>query len=531
MEKNEMPIVGASPRRIGRRLRPRPFNAAAHHPPRIGRRPVQASVAWDPYEPVPYVASENPYDTSIVDDEPELMTDRFEMSMMGEMRFFLGFEIKQLREGTFINQAKYLQDMLKRFKMTEMKGVATPMVTKCHLALDPNGGSKKRGKGHVEDEEEEEFELRRPSKLTARQQAAQKNVKSPIVRGKRVHVSVKNMPYLEYKELRQGNPYLIPRNNRVADKRFHNKSQEEIFYEIYVTFKKAIVTQHSIETAKMTATRYFDEAYALCGEFGLYPMMELNKDFDIGLIQQFYATVHFQQDEARTFRWMTHETLLEANLASFGEALGYPRSPIVNANGWQSHDSSFALTKDVLEPLYIKGWGVPGKSADFLPTWDIMLRVYREMIGPKGGNLDELHTYEVDLMANSHAKQGTGENLDVMDYIYNEMWTCVMEKKFPLFAPFIMKLIEDTWISTRQDPLAHSIPLNITAHEVKSLRVKRHNSPIEDVPPLFMRSHQVGSPSLPAACNRSFVSPQLSTTVSISNILRPRSLGFVRRAS
>ncbi|KAK1626747.1 hypothetical protein QYE76_001062, partial [Lolium multiflorum] len=69
----------------------------------------------------------------------QLMSDRFEMSMMGEMRLFLGFEIKKLREGTFINQAKYLQDMLKRFKMTEMKGVDTPMITKCHLALDPNG--------------------------------------------------------------------------------------------------------------------------------------------------------------------------------------------------------------------------------------------------------------------------------------------------------------------------------------------------------------------------------------------------------
>jgi hypothetical protein len=82
---------------------------------------------------------------------------------------------------------------------------------------------------------------------------------------------------------------------------------------------------------------------------------------------------------------MTHETLLEANLASFGEALGYPRSPVVNANGWRSHDGSFALTKDVLEPLYIKRWGVPGKSADLLPTWDIMLHVYRQTIGPKGG--------------------------------------------------------------------------------------------------------------------------------------------------
>ncbi|KAK1695261.1 hypothetical protein QYE76_011958 [Lolium multiflorum] len=73
------------------------------------------------------------------DEFSKLMTDRFEMSMMGEMRFFLGFEIKQLREGTFISQAKYLQDMLKRFKMKEMKGVASPIVTKCHLVLDPNG--------------------------------------------------------------------------------------------------------------------------------------------------------------------------------------------------------------------------------------------------------------------------------------------------------------------------------------------------------------------------------------------------------
>jgi hypothetical protein len=57
-----------------------------------------------------------------------------------------------------------------------------------------------------------------------------------------------------------------------------------------------------------------------------------------------------------------------------------------------------------------------------------------------------------------------------------------MGKKLPTFAPFIMKLIEDTWGATCPAPLVHSIPLNITAHEVKVLRVKRHNSPIEDVP-------------------------------------------------
>lgn len=73
------------------------------------------------------------------DEFSKLMTDRFEMSMMGEIRFILGFEIKQLIGGTFINQAKYTQDMLKRFGMQDAKGKPTPMPTKCHLELNPKG--------------------------------------------------------------------------------------------------------------------------------------------------------------------------------------------------------------------------------------------------------------------------------------------------------------------------------------------------------------------------------------------------------
>jgi hypothetical protein len=69
----------------------------------------------------------------------KLMTNRFEMYMMGEMNFFLGFEINQLKEGDFMNQAKYVQDMLKRLKMKELNGATTPMPTKCHLELEPNG--------------------------------------------------------------------------------------------------------------------------------------------------------------------------------------------------------------------------------------------------------------------------------------------------------------------------------------------------------------------------------------------------------
>jgi hypothetical protein len=42
------------------------------------------------------------------------MMQKFEMSMMGELNYFLGFQVKQLKEGTFISQTKYTQDLLKR---------------------------------------------------------------------------------------------------------------------------------------------------------------------------------------------------------------------------------------------------------------------------------------------------------------------------------------------------------------------------------------------------------------------------------
>jgi hypothetical protein len=66
---------------------------------------------------------------------------KFEMSMMGELKYFLGFQVKQLQEGTFINQTKYIQDILTKFGMKDAKPIKTPMGTNGHLDLDMGGKS------------------------------------------------------------------------------------------------------------------------------------------------------------------------------------------------------------------------------------------------------------------------------------------------------------------------------------------------------------------------------------------------------
>ena len=56
--------------------------------------------------------------------------------MMGELKYFLGFQVKQLQEGTFIYQTKYIQDILTKFGMKDAKPIKTPMGTNGHLDLD-----------------------------------------------------------------------------------------------------------------------------------------------------------------------------------------------------------------------------------------------------------------------------------------------------------------------------------------------------------------------------------------------------------
>ena len=64
------------------------------------------------------------------------MQSEFEMSLLGELNFFLGLQISQLEDGIFISQIKYIKEMLKKFGMEDCRPVSTPMVTGCKLSKD-----------------------------------------------------------------------------------------------------------------------------------------------------------------------------------------------------------------------------------------------------------------------------------------------------------------------------------------------------------------------------------------------------------
>jgi hypothetical protein len=80
-------------------------------------------------------------DEKFCDEFSKVMTNRFEMSMMGELKYFLGFQVKQFTEGTFLCQTKYTQDMLKKFGIEKAKHSKTPIASNGHLDLNEEGKS------------------------------------------------------------------------------------------------------------------------------------------------------------------------------------------------------------------------------------------------------------------------------------------------------------------------------------------------------------------------------------------------------
>jgi hypothetical protein len=69
----------------------------------------------------------------------EMMEIEFQMSMIRELTFFLGIQVKQMKQYTFVHQAKYMKELMKKFNMAELKLVSTLMSSAASLGPDEDG--------------------------------------------------------------------------------------------------------------------------------------------------------------------------------------------------------------------------------------------------------------------------------------------------------------------------------------------------------------------------------------------------------
>nr|GEV73730.1 hypothetical protein [Tanacetum cinerariifolium] len=69
----------------------------------------------------------------------KLMRDKFQMSLMGELTFFLGLQVNQKKDGIFINQDKYVVEILRKFGLSKGKSASTPIDAEKPLLKDSDG--------------------------------------------------------------------------------------------------------------------------------------------------------------------------------------------------------------------------------------------------------------------------------------------------------------------------------------------------------------------------------------------------------
>ena len=69
----------------------------------------------------------------------EEMKKEFEMSMVGELTFFLGLQVKQKKKGIFVSQEKYARNIVKKFGLDSKKHASTPMSSSIKLNVDSSG--------------------------------------------------------------------------------------------------------------------------------------------------------------------------------------------------------------------------------------------------------------------------------------------------------------------------------------------------------------------------------------------------------
>ena len=113
--------------------------------------------------------------------------------------------------------------------------------------------------------------------------------------------------------------------------------------------------------------------------------------------------------------------------------------------GVRMHSEVKEYDKKKITPLYFDNKYV-GSSSGMHTLYNLLLRLFHETIAPRAGNIDEIRPDTVNLLLRSHLIYLKGPNylcegIDVMDFIFQEMWTCLISKKTPMYAPYVMALI------------------------------------------------------------------------------------------
>ena len=254
--------------------------------------------------------------------------------------------------------------------------------------------------------------------------------------------NVKNLPLSKWTKpelwaRRQDFPY-VPNTDAGVDPRFKNDFQHRVFSELIMTKKNKFAPHKQINVEALRDNDHtYPGVYSALGRLGLIPFVAFHHPFSEDLVMQFFATVYFHSDEARTMTWMSGTYECEASMAKFSDIIPYrffaeehPEYGRVRETGRDKDEIAFAYKPD-------KAF-TTGSIKHLKPTYDTMRHILRYTLNPKTGDSHNLRSSMLDIFVYLHDKK----KVDVLDFMFFEIRQCVQENKSCIYAPFIQALIE-----------------------------------------------------------------------------------------
>ncbi|KAK1684801.1 hypothetical protein QYE76_045649 [Lolium multiflorum] len=328
------------------------------------------------------------------------------MSMMGELKFFLGFQVRQLAKGTFISQEKYVKDMLKKFNMTNASPMKTPMPVKGQLGSCDDGdwsgedsgtvakrgrlsgGPPRRPRGRAPQTTGGSSSGGR-TKTTATKrkdkQAAQGDDETlPDFNVGDVHIGA-------WKRLRETNPYRFEAPTYTGGDRFFWTQTQQLMWDEYYDSREhmkngCIVMPKAVKDvlAMHEATTYRFVVETL-RRMGLYELVCLTPNDGC------------------------YCPLLKFNKGDI--AFCYPREPTAR----------------------------PPTISGMFYSYLLLDKLFRESLISKSGDTSECRGYHLNLMY--YCSPEHRRRIDGCDLIYSELRRCVRDRMTPNYAQYIQLLI------------------------------------------------------------------------------------------
>ena len=217
------------------------------------------------------------------------------------------------------------------------------------------------------------------------------------------------------------------------------KDQCRIYRDVIAHFKKNYVSVQWIDLAHLQRNMdYFGDALSLIDKLGIKDIITFKTDFDPTAVAQFYVTVHFSPDAQRSMVWMTGSKKMTGSWTEFMQFLHIDFQGADTPLGLRPHAAAptdRAPAKDRLQSLYLRKGVLPKHL-------DIMHRIFRNTLFPRSGNFDEVHGYLAKmLLLCEDAMSQESAQLDIADVMFTELWNCIINRKVPIYGPYLFAYI------------------------------------------------------------------------------------------